>query len=551
MSRVSAIDIPEYVEQFCRRYGPGRTRIVAMTYQFDPEVFELRFERVFRRPGVRFDVVTGEPPDRARRDSYHVWRANWAGTFHPKLLILLVNHRIAVGLGSANLRSGGLGGNLECWHFVEEAGDGRRVLADIRQLLCVMEKKRILSRHLEIDEMCSALPTEQGETILSTLYARLVDQVAEKVQGPVRRLDILSPLNCDPGKPLKEIQTLIGAREVHLFTNMKTIPVIGECHGYWTLKPPECTDEDEKVSIFSNMHAKMYAFWNSGRVDLFWGSANLSHSAWLRTGPTANVEVMVHSRISERQWLQLRDHLPAGHFWGEIEPDKTALFSMEATPKTDEWRLLHAVWTGRVLLLEASRSGRLTFSLRRVGGRAVRMTLVFDNMQTTIPSSCARRLGFGVGSAPESLEVALRPKGVWHALPVNTSGAATTGLGAADVLAQLFWQYTGRPLPGFESEMPRRPVSATRTDPLNVDSEEEELTRTFHQGKLDRFVLQWRLTARRIAACSRGTPALMQYRFREALRMIRTEAQEHPEAWPATRYAFVEKVFEDALAGRV
>jgi hypothetical protein len=550
MSQVSEIDIPEYVDSFFRKWGPGRCRIVALTFQFDPSVFEARLDRILSRGGIRTDVVTGEPPTQPKRGSYYVWRANWPGTFHPKVLLLLANAQVAVGLGSANMTAGGFGGNLECWQFFERCSANRLVLGNVHTFLGSLSNRKIIPRHLEIEELMHALPPAESGTLLNTLHAaNVLSQVASTVRRPVQRLDVISPVNCDPGELVLQMRKAFGLREVHLFTNLagKGVPGIRGCDHYYVLKAPEKSkEEDETTRRYATTHAKMYAFYSRKWVDLFWGSGNLSASAWLRTGRKANVDFLVHSRLGKKEWTNLRDGLPAGHRWGKKQPVEDGVLPKDPPPVTDRFRLLNAVWTGRKLSLESNRSEELKLWLRTCKSPTVQVLLKFKSNCASVSSEAASRLGFSTGPAPETLQYGFQRQDLQEII-VNDLSYVVAGLGSSDVAALLFWRYTGRLLPGSGTATTVRPRNDENEGEAGMEIEEEELARCLHQGALDRFVLQWRLNAHRIEACSGKNRGLMRQRFIEARRLIAAEADERPGEWPVHLRKFVDRLFDETL----
>jgi len=103
--------IPEHVERFFKTAGPGRQRMLALTYEFTPAEFERRFHaRLY--PHVQIDIVAGCFKGRPTT-GYNIWQPTWPGLFHVKAMILLANDIAEIGLGSANLTAGGMGDNLE------------------------------------------------------------------------------------------------------------------------------------------------------------------------------------------------------------------------------------------------------------------------------------------------------------------------------------------------------------------------------------------------------------------------------------------------------
>jgi hypothetical protein len=209
--------------------------------------------------------------------------------------------------------------------------------------------------------------------------------------------------------------------------------------------------------------------------------------------------------------------------------------------------LLNASWDGRKLLLEASRPGIQTIWLRTPAARKLRLKLNFRSGQTKLSTKIAGRLGISAGPLPDALEYALRERGPWQRIAVNVMNRISAGSSNCDVAELLFWRYTGRLLPGSFLETPRVACESGEDAIETLDHEEEELTKSAHQGALDRFVLQWRLNVRRITACSGNNFGLMRQRFEEAKRLISTEAEQKPEKWPRYRLEFVSTLFQQAL----
>jgi len=543
---IALIDIPAFTEDFFRKAGPGRWRILSLTYRFDPALFEARFESVLTRGNIQCDVVTGEKSESAspRRLEYHIWRANWPGTFHPKILVLLANDQIAVGLGSANLTAGGLGGNLEIWRFFTQRSDDRPVLAGLRKFFELLRERRIISKGVKIEEFIRGLPEMENHALMTTLAGPLIDQVKARLANPITKVEIVSPIYCDPQKVVLQIRKAVGVPPCILYTNMRKVPKIQGINVYWDLVPPTGFDEDEKLIRFTMPHAKIYAFISSREVDLFWGSANLSPSAWLMAGRKANVDLLVHTRVSFFEWKRLRDRLPAGHKWEKTSPAKKGTFPIEERV-VEKWRLLNAVFDGNILSLEGSRSGHFPLRLRSFNrGNGFRNMYTFQNSTAIVPQSISRRLGLFSANPPQEIQSFEDSEKAWLSIPVNYLDDLY-GLGKKfDVADQLFWQYTGRipPSRGGKGPSTRKPYPG---DPDT--NEERELTQSLHQGKLDEFVLKWRLIALKIARNYRKNIDLMQYHFQNARSLIRTEAKENPAGWPQPQVKFVKKLFESLL----
>lgn len=544
--RIAQIDIPAFTEDFFRKAGPGRWRILSLTYRFDPALFEARFESVLTRGNIQCDVVTGEKSGSTspRRLEYHIWRANWPGTFHPKILVLLANDQIAVGVGSANLTEGGLGGNLEIWHFFAQRPDDRPVLAGLRKFIELLLERRIISKNVKIEEFIRALPKMENHALLTTLAGTLIDQVKARLTNPIKKVEIISPIYCDPQKVVLQIRTFATLSPCTLYTSMKKVPKIQGINEYWDLVPPADFDNDEKLIKFTMPHAKIYAFFSSKWVDLFWGSANLSPSAWLMSGRKANVDLLVHTRVSFFEWKRLRDRLPAGHKWEETSPAKKVTLPNEERV-TDRWRLLNAFFDGNILSLEGSGSGRFPLRLRSFNrGNGFRSMYSFQNSAAMVPQSISQRLGLFSANPPQEIQSFEDSEKAWLSIPINYLDNLSGSGKQPSVADQLIWQYTGRipPSRGGKGPSTRKPY------PGDPDTDEEkELTQSLDQGKLDEFVLKWRLIALKIARNYRKNIDLMKYHFKNASSLVQTEAKKNPPGWPQPQIRFVNKLFKSLL----
>jgi hypothetical protein len=548
MKTADDLDVPRFVEDFFRGSDLGRWRMLALTFQFHPQVFESRFGWVLERGNIQCDIVTGEEVDSPRNIPYpyRIWRANWPGTFHPKVFILLANDRVTVGIGSSNLTSGGLGGNLEAWDFFSAGENSARpVLMGIREFLEDLRKEGIVSDRVNLEELILALPKgkDKDHALLSTLRGSLIDQVGERISKKVSKIDIVSPINCNPTKLIGEIINKTGASECNLFTNTKKLPKIEGVDKYWDLVPPSRPDEDEKYSVFATPHAKIFSFSSASMVDIFWGSANLSPSAWLKKGRAANVDILVHSRVSPGDWKRMQNNLPAGHKWKEAKPKKYAEFPVDPPPRPNEWRLLHAIWDGKILTIEASRSGKIFMILRSPNnGKSIRGFFRFDDRCLNLSQKSLSRLGFSNQAPPDAIQWRTAKDGEWQFLPINLLNFMAGSGGSTSVADFLFWRYTGRSFP--KPNGPPKPKPPTKHE---TEYEEDELTRSSHQGRLDQFVLKWRAIGRRIEGSCGTNVGLLEERITEALRLMEKEAQERPPEWPSYKRDFVEELFDEFL----
>lgn len=539
--------IPDRFGEFFRTSGKGRRRLLWLTYRFDPRALQRHLGGLLAR-GVQVDVVTGSNAGRDVSDgAYRVWRAVWPRTFHPKLAVALADNRVEAGLGSANLTMPGFRDNLECWAHV--GPDEPALLSGVRAFLEALSDKRVVSRRAGLDEIVAALPKPSGKEespLLSTLRPRdvsLVEQMGRRLRGEVDAITLVSPLYADAQDVVDVFMEQFKPRRIELRSDgvggrLPRLKHVAQ-DGYFVLEPPPGPDVDRRIEC---VHAKLYAFHRGNRVDVFWGSANLSRSALLRTGRRANVELLVQSQMSSVAWKRFLSRVPDGHTWRQVRPSNVALPPADET-SGEGWRLLQAVWDGAKLVLESTGSGRLRLGLRSDCRReGILRSFDFSDGAAAVSTDDARSLGFCAYACPRTLEWR-EGRGPWSRIHVNDLTEVPGIEGPADAVEILFALYSGRLLPG------RGPVGHRRLAAMpgeKVDSEESELTRCDHQGSLDRFVLAWRMVAKRIAAASAGNTDLWRRRVADALARFDADARRQPGAWRAEEREFVKRVLEAA-----
>ena len=535
------IQLTTQIEEYFREHRAGRRRILALTYEFDPAAFERTFSPLLGQ-AIQVDVVAGTECEGSTACA-RFWRANWPGTFHPKAICLLADGQVCVGLGSANLTSSGMADNLEAWAWFN-APEDHPVLAGVRRFLQEMQDRRVFSRSILVEEFIEALPQSSLPTaVLSSLQGSLLDQVVGRLAPGVQKVDIVTPINGDPSALVRKLVAATGTREISLFTSEEPVPLVPGVKAYHTLERPGEND-GERLRAVSRVHAKLFAFYRGRSVDLFWGSANLSFSAWMARGKRANVEVLVHTRMKARQWLRLRDQmLPPEHSWVPCSPDRRVRPEPLERPESG-WRLLHATLQRGRLRLEASAARKVTVEIRAENSQnTVRCPLIFKDAEAVLPLSLALRLGCKDGRAPRWLLWRRLRTIEWRKIPVNCLDIMEDGTKVTDLAQQLFWEYCGRQLPRGPG-VPRPTPAGDDGDEGKLSEDERELTMSDHVGDLDRFALEWRLIARRVAQTAGDNPALRRFHIDAVWTRIKVESRAAPDQWPAYRLDFVQRLLE-------
>lgn len=333
----------------CGNHAPRRA--ICCTYDFDIERFEAVLFPEFTRRGRQFrTLVLADAgalqahlrqirPRRFGRFQVSPVRCPRGGVFHPKLVLLAAGSRYLVGVGSANLTSGGLGGNLEMMLFADNATDhGRRLLGGAAHFLdrLVRHKHLLLPESARefIDVALAGVRRDTGG-LSDSLDVALVDQMAAtpSTQGRrpgAREITILSPWHSAAASPdgvdpsvLRRLKRAFDASHVAVFTEGRKGrgPNLGSStRVYIRVEKPAPRGKNDELAEEgeadlerrpTRVHAKAYLVEDSaagGR--LFFGSANCTHPALTRTvAGGGNVELLVASKLKKAEVAALRGDL--------------------------------------------------------------------------------------------------------------------------------------------------------------------------------------------------------------------------------------------------
>jgi hypothetical protein len=552
------IEIAAAAEEFFRRKRLAshhcRLRLLALTYEFDLGAFHRAFENILQWQ-VRVDVVRGTPDKYGDREPTNlgsgsvprVWRAQWKGTFHPKMICLLADDEVMVGIGSANLTAAGLGERLETWKYFAKQHDVD-LLAGVRNFLTQASEQKIIPSQVNCKEIIEALPKRRASAtpLLSTLYGSLIDQIVATVLKPVKRIDIVSPIDGNPDRVLsKLVDRLAMSPEIHLFSNDPMPRLAHTAHYYKLLRPSRTAKAAEvEIRILTSVHAKIFAFETSNHVDVFWGSANLSQPAWLAVGRKANVDILVHSRVSQKEWRKLRDNLPPKHKWAIANPSKNKEIERK---QVASWEILYASIEHGHVDFAANMHGVLNVRLRTQSAET-QCELNFrkqnGEIQARLAPTPAAKLALKDPPYPRFIKAQIPGMG-WQNIPLNNLDTISDDPSIRSLEDLLLWEYTGRTF--VKRNRTKKLSSPDDDDKDKPDSaEEEELSHFTHQGELDKVVLKWRAIAKRVALSSGTNDQLKLSRLKEIGSRVESSALESPHEWPSFKKRFVQKVLERA-----
>ncbi len=378
----------------------GSRRVAAAlftTFSFDPGFFEnevlpILFNDVFSHAEkvrrvqlesalqdldevvVYFDrkgLVSGGQP--ATLDVRRVPVTRSTGYFHPKLILLMLEHDVAsedgsveieesllVGVLSANLTRSGWWENVECACFEElRLNEQNSIAADLKKLLAEVQKS---DRHgsegpalKRIKSFLRRVPRSKTRTSKGRLRPHLYwgqetfpEYLADILKLPrdTYRLDVLSPYfdKAEEPQALWDLAYAVEPLRIRLFLP-EDEDGAGRCHQAffesvddlqwmeWGRLPAEHlrlgrSASEETAKRF--VHAKVYRFFNAdeGREIIVVGSVNLTRAAFAK-GKAGNLEaalvVEVDPEQAPKSWLTRVKEPPVGGFQaspvGEPEED--------------------------------------------------------------------------------------------------------------------------------------------------------------------------------------------------------------------------------------
>jgi len=543
MKGLGARKTADAIAAFVREHGAvGPRRAVLCTYDFDP----VRFEAVIlpaltRRRWFRTLVLAdgaalqkeGVLEHRASDSGYELApvRLRGAGVFHPKLVVVQAGARVLVGVGSGNLTAGGLGGNLELMLFASnDTADGRALAASAIQFLDDLRQADAVVMPRPVGEflsrLCASAARNQGGPILHSLDQPLIGQIEAGRPRAVERAVVVSPWHSSSASPegiepavLQAVSGALGARPV-VHTEGERMaggkgmkgPRLGSGIEVRVLKPTSRVDdadldasagEDAETAPRrpARLHAKAYLAAGQRGATLWFGSANCTTPALLRSARRhGNVELLVKIAL-DRKALAAIDADLEDMFedkQGELSGAKPAQVprprGQVLTGYVSQWG------EGATLILElapspAARAIRVARTAKLAPVVTVRAASGASSIE--LDAATTARL-FGAEPSPVLWEQ-VGSRGV--AFPVSVPCVPITEdaeIALDDALSDLW----GR-IPAAHERTKRR----LRDDgELDTDGDEERdaelalLTRTEHQGRLDRIAVRVELLRRHLAS---------------------------------------------------
>lgn len=547
-----------------RNGGAAPRRAVLLTYDLDLPRFEAVLLPELTRRGKQFrTLVVADAgalqthlseigPRRFARYEVAPVRCRRAGVFHAKLVFLAAGPRRLVGVGSANLTTGGLGGNLELMLFADDRTDaGRRLLAGAAAFLDALTETPGIyfpkSARTFLQLALAGVPSATDGAVLHSLEEPLLDQMSrvclKAAIGPTRRVSVLSPWHSQARSPdatdpsvIQGIRRSLG-EPIALYTDGRegAGPNVG--HGTEVYVRTEGSVADGDEDWFDRrplrVHAKAYLVEGQRANVLFFGSANCTQPALSMSAKKGgNVELLVASKIDAREASALRADLadlfkPAsGHFHPERAPRQSAPQGYVLCGRLVDTQ------KGKSLELEAPALIAGSVSIAAKKGSHPVVVQIRRGVGSVVDDADIGRL-FGE-QTPDQMDASWgtilweRVERNWFPFAVSVPLIGAGGSEPEKLLTYLLYEEMGAwPAAASEVRTDDDPETVENSETELVDEDLETLAEARHQGRLDRLAVCIAVLRRRIRRASAG-PAYAPARIDILRRQLRhTEIPAH------------------------
>lgn len=524
------------IAAFVKAHGASAPRrAVLCTYDLDPFRFEavvlpeLTRRRRWFRTLVLADAASlqkqGVLGQRASASTYELApvRVNGPGVFHPKLIVVQAGPRVLVGIGSANLTAGGLGGNLELMLFASNEGAQGTALAESAiQFLDDLQKTRRVTLSASakrfLERLCRSAPATKAGPVLHSLHRPLIEQLAAGRRGRVDRVQIMSPWHStsvdtdgvEPEVIARVGKALGGWPRVYTQGHAGKAPALGNktevlilrASAYGGDEDLDAESEDDAAKRLrrpARLHAKAYLAVGTTSATLWFGSANCTLPALCRVAGSGNVELLARVALNQKALARFEGDLDAmfERAIGTLPPGKTpripAPRGIVLAGHVDTWKGSSRF---EIELISPPRLTRL-----RIGTTTRR--------QGTIELSVPRGATSLVLSPKESrclIEDGKVPPVLWEhvagtAIPFPISVPCAPAFDDPEaMLDEVLDDFAGRVPSPFRTKSGRDEDDHDDLDDDDRDRELELLTESEHQGVLDRIAVRVELLRRRLAA---------------------------------------------------
>ena len=301
-----------------------------LTYRFDPVFFEeyclQKFNSLSSNGNITVitdrrtyqESILGPATDRPKQANlrYLFHPVSPPGIFHPKLYLFAGRKMGRLLIGSANLTRPGICSNAEmmgCYDYAAEKNVGHRELfkSALSFAFKITEKWPCEALSSNLDDLVREVPwlsADQEGTqdtqieLINNLETPLCDQIISKVNPPVDAIYFLSRYFDSSPEILDRIYHSFKPRKISIFTQNGTTNLHKDWlkHSLVTRKLANIFLCEYRDGLYpQKLHAKALIIKKGKETYLFFGSANFTTPALLRTVENGNLEVLVALRNLE------------------------------------------------------------------------------------------------------------------------------------------------------------------------------------------------------------------------------------------------------------
>lgn len=528
------------IAAFVKQYGSATPRrAVFCTYDFDPARFEAqilpeltRARRWFRTLVLADGAALQKQGVLDQRSSFSRYELapvhlHGPGVFHPKLIFLQAGSHVLVGIGSANLTAGGLGGNLELMLFetnlnkegqpiaagqalASSAAHFLQELAEARDILLPIPAKQFLRR------VCASFDPLPEGPILHNLKQPLIQKMAQDRPASANRVIVMSPwhsgaADTDGVEPevLKAINEALGAWPIvytqgydgkapDLGDNIE-VRVLGALQESAADADSDESSSEGLVGLPNRLHAKAYISAGPKGATLWMGSANCTVPALMRSSSNGNVELLARLAVDLKELGIITADL-AEYFGPTNGTIKLARTDWAKSPSGNVLCGYLNDWKDSGMTLEVKphpQARVIHIGQGRSERSPQRIAIPANTPQCRVPADIIGKL-LREENIPTTLWEYLPERPV--PFPISIPCLPTTDDPEA-LLQEALEELGGRiPLP-FRNSRARHeePSSLADDEELHdVDEEMESLTTIAHEGKLDRIAVRVEWIRRRL-----------------------------------------------------
>lgn len=528
----------------------GRTtprRAVLCTFDLEPDRFDAVLAPELIRRGRQFRTLIMADAGALQSNLRHTRQGSigryqiapvlvrGAGVFHPKLVFMAAGRRCLMGVGSANLTPGGLGGNLELMLFADNTtADGARLVgaaAHFLDRLCASRAILMPASARQFVDIALSGVRRDKEIMLDSITTPLLSQMRNAHRSnfsTASAISVISPWHSgaestdgvDPAI-LGRLRQSFQNKRISVFTNGRKgglAPALGRAADVFIrgeTSAAEPLDGDAEALLERRprrVHAKAYLVESGAQgATFFFGSANCTLPALARPAERqGNVELLVPSKLDAGDIRQFRNDL------SDLFQKAQRTFAMKAAPPPS--RPAGLVLAGT--LTRAGTKPRLRIEVSQPNCQ-VHISSDAEPGHTVVRVVAKRGAGYVEdarqldllfkGSLPErggnswSTVLWERARGGFCPFPVSIPLIGEAGGTADEELQDLVWDELGVWPPKVSDGSNHGDADDEQERSDEDEDDLQALAEAKHQGELDRIAVAASILRRRICSSAAGS----------------------------------------------